>query len=72
MGRSMVPGVPDRTLAAVHSDAGSVPRVLQGLAPAGMGEQERRHVPTKAPRGISSASIQAKWQWSICQQRHSR
>lgn len=39
MGRSMVPGVPDRIRAALRSDVGSVPCVLQDLAPTRVGKQ---------------------------------
>lgn len=40
MGRNTVPGVPDRTPAALHSVVGSVARGPPGLVPTGVGEQE--------------------------------
>lgn len=61
MGHSTVPGVPDRTRAAVHSDAGSVVRVLLDLSPVGMKE----HRSPKADPGTSPAPIQMGWHWNI-------
>lgn len=61
MGHSTVPGVPDRTRAVVHSDVGSVVRVLLDRAPAGMQE----HGSPKADPGTSPAPIQVGWQWNM-------
>lgn len=65
MGRNMVPGVPDRIHAALRSDAGSVARGPPDLVPTGVREQDFRHGPLKAGPGMSPASIQAGWQWSM-------